>query len=128
MVLLCGECEFKASHWSTRTCDLRVTYNRLQLVSDSAFIDRKIKFRIPPKTNIALKYLRNQVNAVLASQMRGKPQMESQILWMQLAMAVMGKLKLDGADGEQQSSGLGMVLLSQNRDRRYNAGPAFDQI
>lgn len=83
----------------------------MQLISDSAFIDRKIKFRIPPKTNIALKHLRNQVNAVLATQLRGKPLTESQMLWMQSAMVVIGKLKLEGAgDGEQQNSILNLVL------------------
>ncbi|THH20831.1 hypothetical protein EW146_g599 [Bondarzewia mesenterica] len=76
MLLLCGECDFK-------------------LISDAASIDRKVKFHIPPKTNLALKHLRVQLNALLASQLRGKPLTESQVLWMEVAMAVMGKYKLE---------------------------------
>ncbi|ETW87318.1 hypothetical protein HETIRDRAFT_413634 [Heterobasidion irregulare TC 32-1] len=92
LLLLCGECEFK-------------------LISDSAFIDRKIKFRLPPKTNVALKYLRTQLNLLLASQLRGKPLTESQVLWMEVAMAVMGKLKLEkDSDEQQQNSILNVVL------------------
>ncbi|GLB36275.1 putative P-loop containing nucleoside triphosphate hydrolase protein [Lyophyllum shimeji] len=76
MLLLCGECDFK-------------------LISDSAFIDRKIKFRIPPKSNIALKFLRSQLGSLLAHQFRGKTLSESQLLWNELAMMVLGKIKPD---------------------------------
>ncbi|KAH0590581.1 hypothetical protein H2248_000717 [Termitomyces sp. 'cryptogamus'] len=75
MLLLCGECEFK-------------------LISDSAIIDRKIKFRISPKSNIALKFLRIQLWSLLAHQFRGKPLTESQVLWNEIAMLVLGKVKL----------------------------------
>ncbi|KAG6842553.1 hypothetical protein C0991_000079 [Blastosporella zonata] len=76
MLLLCGECDFK-------------------LISDSAFIDRKIKFNIPPKTNIALKFLRTQLWSLLAQQFRGKPLAESQVLWNEIAMLVLGKVKVE---------------------------------
>ncbi|KAG6911865.1 hypothetical protein DXG01_000112 [Tephrocybe rancida] len=79
MLLLCGECDFK-------------------LISDSAFIDRKIKYRIPPKSNIALKFLRTQLWSLLAHQFRGKPLTESQILWNEIAMLVLGKVKLEAEE------------------------------
>ena len=83
----------------------------IQLISESAYIDRQIKFRLPPKTNVALKYLRTQLNLLLASQLRGKPLTESQVLWMEVAMAVMGKLKLEkDSDEQQQNSILNVVL------------------
>jgi len=75
MLLLCGECDFK-------------------ITSDSAFIDRKIKFHIPPKSNIALKFLRSRLGSLLAQQFRGKPLTESQILWKEVAMMVLGKAKV----------------------------------
>lgn len=65
-----------------------------QLISDSAFIDRKIKFRIPPKSNVALRILRNQLGSLLANLFRGKVSNESQILWHELALMVLGKIKL----------------------------------
>ncbi|KAG7450382.1 uncharacterized protein BT62DRAFT_916822 [Guyanagaster necrorhizus] len=76
ILLLCGESEAK-------------------LISDSLFIDRKIKFRVPPKTNIALKHLRTQLAAVLAQQFRGKVLNESQILWNDMALSVLGKVKVE---------------------------------
>ncbi|KAG6846023.1 hypothetical protein H0H87_011071 [Tephrocybe sp. NHM501043] len=80
MLLLCGECDFK-------------------LISDSAFIDRKIKFHIPPKSNIALKFLRSQLSSLLAQQFRAKPLLESQVLWNEIAMLVLGKVKVE-AEGQ----------------------------
>ncbi|KAG6832456.1 hypothetical protein H0H92_001502 [Tricholoma furcatifolium] len=74
MLLLCGECDFK-------------------LISDSASIDRKIKFRLPPKSNVALKFLRTQLWSLLAHQFRGKPLTESQTLWNDVAISVLGKMK-----------------------------------
>ncbi|KAG6888975.1 hypothetical protein C0995_004614 [Termitomyces sp. Mi166 len=79
MLLLCGECDFK-------------------LVSESAVIDRKIKFKIPPKSNIALKFLRAQLWSLLAYQFRGKTMTESQLLWNEIAMLVLGKVKLVAGD------------------------------
>jgi ATP-dependent RNA helicase DHX29 len=70
-----------------------------QLISDSAFIDRKIKFRIPPKSNIALKFLRSQLSALLAHQFRGKFLAESQIFWNEVALKVLGKGKMKEDEG-----------------------------
>ncbi len=66
-----------------------------QLISDSFSIDRKIKFRVAPKTNIALKHLRTQLATVLSQQLRGKVLNESQILWNEMALLVLGKLKVE---------------------------------
>ncbi|KAG5654781.1 hypothetical protein H0H81_003789 [Sphagnurus paluster] len=79
MLLLCGECEFK-------------------IISDSASIDRKIKFHISPKSNIALKFLRTQLGSLLAHQFRGKGLTTEQIPWNEIALMVLGKVKADVQD------------------------------
>jgi len=66
-----------------------------RLISDSVFIDRKIKFQISPKSNIALKILRGQLNTILAHRFRGKVLTESQIIWEELASDVLGKAKIE---------------------------------
>jgi len=80
MLLLCGECDFK-------------------LISDSTFIDRKIKFRVSPKANVALKILRSHLSTLLAQQFRGKSLSESQCLWFELALMVLGKAKIEADEG-----------------------------
>lgn len=74
MLLLCGEAEFK-------------------LMSDIVYVDRKIKFRVQPRSGIALKILRNHLADLLSTQMRIKPLTESQTLWDDVAMMVLGKVK-----------------------------------
>ncbi|KAF8832459.1 hypothetical protein HHX47_DHR1001422 [Lentinula edodes] len=76
MLLLCGEVDFK-------------------LISNAAFIDRKVKFQIAPKTNIALKFLRTQLTSLLSYQFRGKILTESHIFWNELALMVLGKVKIE---------------------------------
>ncbi|KAJ6503399.1 P-loop containing nucleoside triphosphate hydrolase protein [Mycena vitilis] len=76
LVLLCGDTDFK-------------------LVSNTTFIDRKVKFQVPPKCNIALKHLRTHVAAILAQQFRTKPLTESQVLWSDIATSVLSKEKLE---------------------------------
>jgi ATP-dependent RNA helicase DHX29 len=76
-----------------------------QLVSDAAFVDRKIKFRIPAKTGLALKHLRNQLVAVLDERLRNKPITESQERWMDIVFVVLGKLR-----PEQDSTTQNVVL------------------
>lgn len=71
-----------------------------QLISDSAFIDRKIKFRISSKSNIALKFLRGQLGSLLAHQFRGKILTESQILWNDISLMVLGKIKVEDEGSE----------------------------
>jgi len=87
LLLLCGECDFK-------------------LVADTVAVDRKIKFCVPPKTNIALKILRTQLNALLAQQFQGKPLTDLQTKWMQLCLLALGRIKLK-ADEEE-------ILINNN--------------
>ncbi|PCH33517.1 pre-mRNA-splicing factor ATP-dependent RNA helicase prp22 [Wolfiporia cocos MD-104 SS10] len=82
LVLLCGEADFKLS-------------------SNTVLIDRKIRFRVPPKTGVALKVLRSQLSSLLATQMRIKPLDESQLLWNELAMMVLGKTKPKDPGGQE---------------------------
>ncbi|RPD63094.1 P-loop containing nucleoside triphosphate hydrolase protein [Lentinus tigrinus ALCF2SS1-6] len=77
LLLLCGDAEFK-------------------LMADSASIDRKVRFRIPPKASIALKHLRNNLSTILAAQFRTRPLTESQMRWNEIAMMILGKVKLEG--------------------------------
>lgn len=86
LVLLCGDCNFK-------------------LVSDSAFVDPKIKFRIPAKTNLALKCLRNKLAVELSERIRNKSSNGSQERWMKMALIVLGKLQ-----SEQSSRAQSIVL------------------
>ena len=81
-----------------------------QLISNSAFIDRKIKFRISGRINVALKYLRYHLATVLANQIRGKPLSESQLLWNELAMSVLGRTKLITSEDEGQG-GIGQIIV-----------------
>lgn len=80
LVLLCGESDFK-------------------LISDTVVIDRKIRFQVTPKTNVALKMLRNQLSSLLSHQIRSKALTDSQARWNDLAMSVLGKIKA-GKDTE----------------------------
>lgn len=83
MLLLCGESDFK-------------------LVSDTAVIDRKIKFNIPAKTNVALKLLREHLYDILSTQFRGQPLVESHVVWNDVAQMVLGKIK--PKDEKEQTS------------------------
>ena len=103
LVLLCGEPEFKVMHaahelsWSIfeRRC--------IKLASDAVYIDRKIKFRVPAKSGIALKLLRNQLDVLLSTQMRQKPLVESQTLWNNLAMMVLGKVRPKDSEDHREN-------------------------
>ena len=86
------------------------TNGLLQLSSNSAFIDRKIKFKIPGRTTVALKYLRHHLATIIANQIRGKPLSESQLLWNELAMTVLGKVKLTAGEEEGQG-GIGQIVV-----------------
>ncbi|KAH0838412.1 P-loop containing nucleoside triphosphate hydrolase protein [Lanmaoa asiatica] len=84
ILLLCGECDFK-------------------LMSDTAIVDRKVKYRLTPRANVAMKILRTQLSSILAQQFRGKPLTESQIQWHKLAMAALGSAQQE-AEIEQSAS------------------------
>lgn len=79
LVLLCGESEFK------------IQANMLS-------IDRKIRYQLTPKANVALKILRQHLTTILALQLRGRPLTESHVLWYDLATAALGKIKLETGD------------------------------
>uniref|UniRef100_D8PKN2 RNA helicase n=1 Tax=Schizophyllum commune (strain H4-8 / FGSC 9210) TaxID=578458 RepID=D8PKN2_SCHCM len=76
IALLCGDQDFK-------------------LIANSLSIDRKIRFRVDPKVNIALKILRNQLAANLSQQLKGKRLEGTQPQWQELAMMVLGKVKFE---------------------------------
>ncbi|KIY72745.1 P-loop containing nucleoside triphosphate hydrolase protein [Cylindrobasidium torrendii FP15055 ss-10] len=76
ILLLCGDIEYK-------------------LLSNTVIVDRKLKFRVAPRTIVALKGLRTQFQSVLAAQLRRKPLTESQVLWYELGMLVLGKENMD---------------------------------
>ena len=80
-------------------------------MADSAAIDRKIRFRIPPKVSIALKLLRTHLASILAAQFRTRQLTESQIRWNELAMMILGKVKLEGPPQLQD----GVTLVVNNR-------------
>jgi len=57
-----------------------------------------------------LKYLRHHLATITANQIRGKPLSESQVLWNELAMAVLGKVKLITGEEEGQG-GIGQIVV-----------------
>ncbi len=70
-------------------------------MADAAFIDsRKIKFRIRGKTNLALKYLRNQLAVVLSERLQKKPSTEFRERWMEMALVTLGKLRPEQSSSE----------------------------
>ncbi|KAF9474475.1 P-loop containing nucleoside triphosphate hydrolase protein [Pholiota conissans] len=75
MILLCGECDFK-------------------LASNMAFIDRRLKFTSSPKTNIALKILRERLANLMSLQFQGKTLTDSQAKWMEIGILALSHAKL----------------------------------
>ncbi|KAI0051742.1 P-loop containing nucleoside triphosphate hydrolase protein [Auriscalpium vulgare] len=94
LALVCGDCDFKA---------------RSLLMTDMAFMDRKVKFRVPAKTNLALKQLRTHLATILANQLRRKPLSETQVLWLEMALAILGKVKPE-SDEKKQTTILEVVV------------------
>ena len=80
-------------------------------MADSVGIDRKIRFRIPPKARIALKLLRSNLASILSAQFRTRPLDESQVRWNEVAMMILGKVKLEGPPQLQD----GVTLVINNR-------------
>ncbi len=111
LLLLCGDADFKVG--LSRGFAIRdIEIDRLsQLMADSAAIDRKVRFRIPPKASIALKLLRNQLGIILATQFRTRPLTESQVRWNEIAMMILGKVRLEGPPQLQD----GVTLVINNR-------------
>lgn len=63
------------------------------MIADTASIDRKIRFCIAPKTNVALKILREQFLNVLAQQYQGKALTQVQEAWKELGLLALSKTK-----------------------------------
>ncbi|EJT99916.1 P-loop containing nucleoside triphosphate hydrolase protein [Dacryopinax primogenitus] len=72
LLLLCGEAEHKFS-------------------SNTIYLDKKIKYRLPPRANVALSYLRDHAAAIISLRMRGKEINEEQEQWWELLLDVLGK-------------------------------------
>jgi ATP-dependent RNA helicase DHX29 len=71
----------------------------VQLISGSAFIDRRVKFRVTsPRVNLAMKCLRIQLMSLVAAQLRSVPLTASQIKWRDLAVTVLAKIHLANQD------------------------------
>lgn len=64
------------------------------MIADTASIDRKIRFCVAPKTNVALKILREQLSNVLAQQYQGKVLSEAQEAWKELGLLALSKAKI----------------------------------
>lgn len=85
MVLLCGDVDVK-------------------LIANYLSLDRnKVRHQVSPKLNIALKHLRHHLSQVLALEFKGKPLQETGVLWKQLAMDILGKVKVVEEGGAEAS-------------------------
>ncbi|KAI6044950.1 P-loop containing nucleoside triphosphate hydrolase protein [Pisolithus marmoratus] len=87
ILLACGECEFK-------------------LMSDSAIVDRKIRYRLTPKANVAIKILRRQFHSILSRRFHGKPLTVFQSRWYELVIAA-----LSGIEQERRNDGEGSIKV-----------------
>ena len=64
------------------------------MIADTASIDRKIRFCVSPKTNVALKILREQLSNVLAQQYQGKILTQAQEVWKNIGLLALSKAKI----------------------------------
>lgn len=64
------------------------------MIADTASIDRKIRFCVAPKTNVALKILREQLSIVLAQQYQGKILTQEQEVWKELGLLALSRAKI----------------------------------
>lgn len=85
ILLLCGECEFK-------------------VFADTVTIDRKIRFRLSPKTSVVLKQLRANLSSSLALQFRGKDVADSRSAWTGVALRILSKVKPDVPSASSSNS------------------------
>lgn len=53
-------------------------------------IDRKLRFRVDPKTALALRHLRDHLSSAMAMRLRGKPLSSRQQEWFELALKCLG--------------------------------------
>ncbi|KAF5375077.1 hypothetical protein D9758_000153 [Tetrapyrgos nigripes] len=99
MLLLCGEADFKVKLILPLSIIKAANFfpSGKQMISNSVSLDRKIKFQLSPKASIALKVFRSQLQSLLAYQFRGRGRIltESQVLVNELAMTILGKVKIE---------------------------------
>ncbi|KIY45455.1 pre-mRNA-splicing factor ATP-dependent RNA helicase prp22 [Fistulina hepatica ATCC 64428] len=81
LAILCGDSDFK-------------------LIADSVAVDRRIRFKVDPKTNVALKCLRDRVTSILAQIFGGRLLTESHVRWNDIATMVLGRMKVEGNEPE----------------------------
>lgn len=97
LVLLCGDqSDFRVSQPYGYGI---VAELRHQLSASSFQIDRKIKYRIEPKTLLAIKLLRERLAAAMIVRMRGKPMSERQQRWFDLGLKCITTGIWDGDEG-----------------------------
>jgi len=65
------------------------------LLADTISIDRKLRFQVPPRVNLALKILREQLGNLLAQQYQGKVLSELHNFWKEIGLLAMGHVKVD---------------------------------
>ena len=66
----------------------------IQLSSDTISVDRKIKFSVTPRVNLALKVLREQIGNLLAHQYQGKSPVDIQNSWKDIGLQALGRMKI----------------------------------
>ena len=109
LLLLCGECHFKVYLLTL----VKRRYLK-SLVADTAPIDRKIRFCVAPKTNVALKILREQLSNVLAQQYQGKILTQEQEVWKELGLLAWSKTKI-----KQERDNFNDVAVAECVDTEY---------
>lgn len=90
LALLCGDnVEFKVIRVKVVSLTSKLSANSLQ-------IDKKLRYRIDPKSALAVKLLRDRFAAAMATRLRGRPLTERQEQWFALA------LQCIAADGQKE--------------------------
>ena len=72
-------------------------------MSDSVFLDRKVRYRMSPKTGLAFKLLRNQVGSLLAARLRNDSSENVGSLWEQLIMKILGHIKVEDIEKKPET-------------------------
>jgi hypothetical protein len=82
-------------------CFVFILKQSIQLTSDTISIDRKIRFCVSPRTNLALKVLREQLGNLLAHQYQGKSLDNIQNSWKDIGLLALGRMKIKPDDNTQ---------------------------
>ena len=65
-----------------------------QLISDATIIDRKLKFALSAKSNVALKIIRERLTDIFALHFQRKTLTDAQKMWMDIAISALSHDKL----------------------------------